>query len=708
MWVDVKTIAAAVGKSPRTIQLMAKDGKIVSRRVGKKALEIYVPSLSPEWQVKVGGSQKAMISTTKDLTALALPAQLKTITTDKSTALALTSKLSDKDRERLLIANKIKQRPAGTTKVKWLKTVARFYGVSTSTVRRIADDVNRYGVVGKPRKTPRNSVWDSEAIQFMKGFYLQAIRETGDCSKTTAWNRTQMMAKEKRWKIGSRSSAFQILSEISHLMVAYARGGNRALDNYFYANRNCKLLRPMQIIIGDQHIFDHWIADYDTGLIRRPECYLWLDMGTKLIYGIAFDVHYSSDTVKEALRLGLYRFGRFECTYNDNGSSECSQAITSMVDDLLKLDMHCDDVSELWKTPEGVYVIEDEEGNVLETAINQQDWRRQHRRIYANVKNAKAKDIERFFRTLNERLDARMLPGRCATPGANAAIDEVERARLEKQKNNHELLTEIEFIQVVLEELSDYENAKHSTLGMSPLQWLDKKVEEGWKPRQIDEQAIELIVSDRCQRKVQRGRVEINNIWYWGEEQTATNGELDDVGLWNYNDQKVDIRYNRHDPSHAYAIVNGSIRYLEPVKALVMLDDDAMKDAIATKRRQMKAVRDAFGTLTKPIGSVLYKPHREHIRQIQPEDYVEESDEKLQAAVVAQIEDSRAIGKNIPFLPMHASDYDRYRWCQDMLIRGLELSEKDLNFMGTYEKTNEYKDNHTYWDMYRKLGGIDK
>ncbi len=260
-----------------------------------------------------------------------------------------------------------------------------------------------------------------------------------------------------------------------------------------------------------------------------------------------------------------------------------ARRLLSMVDDLLKLDMHCDDVSELWKTPEGVYVIEDEEGNVLETAINQQDWRRQHRRIYANVKNAKAKDIERFFRTLNERLDARMLPGRCATPGANAAIDEVERARLEKQKNNHELLTEIEFIQVVLEELRDYENAKHSTLGMSPLQWLDKKVEEGWKPRQIDEQAIELIVSDRCQRKVQRGRVEINNIWYWGEEQTATNGELDDVGLWNYNDQKVDIRYNRHDPSHAYAIVNGSIRYLEPVKALVMLDDDAMKDAIATK-----------------------------------------------------------------------------------------------------------------------------
>lgn len=708
MWVDVKTVANAVGKSTRTIQLMAKDGKIESRRVGKKSLEILVTSLSADWQDKVRSSGKAVVKTTKSLTALALPAQLKTLSEDNSTTLAIASKLTDKDRERLLIANKIKQRPAGTSKVKWLKTVARFYGVSTSTVRRIADDVNLYGAVGKPRKTPRSSVWDAAAVQYMKGFYLEAIRQTGDCSKTTAWIRTQVLAKEKGWKIGSRSSAFKILAETSQMFVAYAKGGDRALDNIFHIDRDCKALRPMQIIIGDQHIFDHWIADYDTGLIRRPECYLWLDMGTKLIYGVAFDVHYSSDTVKEALRLGLYRFGRFECTYNDNGSSECSKAITSMVDDLLKLDMHCEDVSELSKTEEGVYIVEDEEGTILGTAINQADWRRQHRRIYANVKNAKAKDIERFFRTLNGRLDARMLPGRCATPGANVAIDEVERNRLNRQKANHELLTEIEFIQVVLEELRDYENDKHATLGMSPLQWLDKKVEEGWKPRQIEEQAIELIVSDKQQRIVRSGRVEIDNTWYWGEEQTATNGELDDVGLWNYNGQRVEVRYNRHDPSHAFAIVNGTIRYLEPVKANVMLDDDAMKDAIAFKRRQMRAVREAFSTLTKPIGSVIYQPEHKHIKKIKPEEYIEEPDVKLHEAVKKQIEDTRTVAKAIPFLPMHASSYDRYRWCQDMVIRDLELSISDRDFMISYERTNEYRDSKTYWEMYRKLGGTNK
>lgn len=705
MWVDVKTLATAVGKSPRTIQLMAKDGKIESRLAGKKALEIFVPSLPAEWQDKVAGTVKAVVPTTKSLAALSLPAQLKTITTDTSTALALAAKLTDKDRERLLIANKIKQRPAGTTKVKWLKTVARFYGVSTSTVRRIADDVNRYGVVGKPRQTSRNSVWDAEAIQFLTGFYLAAIRETGDCAKVTAWNRTQVVAKEKGWRIGSRSSAYEILGRISKLHVGYAKGGNRFLDNSFPIYRDCKALRPMQIIIGDQHIFDHWIADYDTGLIRRPECYLWLDMGTKLIYGIAFDVHYCADTVREALRVGLRRFGRFECTYNDNGSSETSKAITSMIDDLLKLDMHAEDVAELSKTPEGVYIVADANDNIVSTAINQEDWRKQHRRIYANVKNAKAKDIERFFRTLNERLDARMLPGRCASPGADSAVDEVERARLEKQKNNHELLTEMEFIQVIFEELQAYENASHGSLGMSPAAYLNQKIEGGWKPRQISEQAIELLVSERTKRVVRNGRVEINNIWYWGEELSATNGELNDVGLWNYHEQRVEVRYDKYDPSHAYALVNGSARYLEPVKANVMLDEQAMEEAIAAKRRQMKAVRDAFNALVKPIGSVLYQPQRATIRKIQPEEYIEESDPKLQAAVQKRLEDTRTVAKPIPFLALHASSYDRYRWCLDMLIRDIELPMKDQAFMSSYERSDEYKNNKTYWEMYRKLGG---
>jgi hypothetical protein len=299
-----------------------------------------------------------------------------------------------------------------------------------------------------------------------------------------------------------------------------------------------------------------------------------------------------------------------------------------------------------------------------------------------------------------------MLPGRCATPGANAAVDEVEKKRLEKQKNNHELLTETEFIKIVLEELRTYENSIHSTLDMTPLQFLDLKVKQGWKPRQIAEQDIDLIVSDRIQRVVKSGRVEIGNQWYWGAEQTNTKGDLDDVGLWNYEGQKVEVRYDRHNPSQAYALVNGSVRKLELVSQNVMLDEDALESTIAMKRRQMKAVREAFSTLIKPIGSVLYRPQREVIKQEEKETAVEVGVD-LKQAVAKRLEESTRKEVSIPLLAIYASNYQRYIWCLDMKITEQKLQQKDLDFMVTYKRTQEYQENEIYFRNYLKLGNLE-
>lgn len=708
MWIDVKTLSSIVGKTCRTIQLMAKSGKITSRKKDGKTLEIYVPSLPGDWQTLVtsSGSLPAVIPA-RSLAILAPPAQLAAYsTTGAPSILSTSTRLTDRQRQRMLMANKLKQQPSGTTRTAWISAVAAFYGVSVSTVRRISEEMDTYGLAGKPHQERMNSPWDQEAVTFLRAFFLQAIRELGACSKTVAWKKVQQVAQQNAWRIGSRTSAFDLLSDISPLMVAYAKGGSRALDNIFFITRDPSKLRPMQVVIGDQHIFDHWIADYDTGLIRRPECYLWLDMGTKLVYGLAFDQHYSADTVRESIRLGLYRFGRFDCSYNDNGSSECSKAITAMLDDLIRLEMQAQDISELSRTAGGVYIVEDEDGNVVDTAVNVSDWRRKHRRINATVRNAKAKDIERFFRTLNTKLDDKLLPGRCATPASSAAVDEVERARLERQKNNHELLTEAEFIQVVCQAIDEYEHDVHSTLGMSPVDRLGQEIEHGWRPRQISEDDIDLLLGERTMRAVRSGRVEIDGIMYWGDEQRTENGSLLDVGLWSYDKQRVEVRYNRYNRSHAYAMIKGKPRLLEPVKPIGMLDDEALPAALGWKRRQMRAVKEAFAQLVKPIGSVAYRPQRQpSIRQATVEDIEEETDSSFQEAVTKRLEYTRRSVRTIPFLPLHASNYDRYRWCQDMLIQDNRLSEADLDFMRSYERTEEFSDNRTYWENYRKLGG---
>jgi len=704
MYVDVKTIAEAVGKTPRSIQLRAKNGEFSWRKKDGRSIEILVSSLPDDWQAALA-KKGAIVPSVQSVRALAPMAQEVTM---MNMPILLGKKATETQLKRREIATYLKRKPATVSMSAWYNSVADYFGVSVSTVYRIAKAQKDFGVVGKPRKTGKASSFDPEAIAWVKGFMLSAMKDDGYCSKTTAWKRLQVQAREMGWKIGSRSTAFRLLDNIDPLLKAYAIGGNRALDNHFFIRRDCTLMDPMQVVIGDQHIFDWWVADYSTGNIFRPECYLWEDHATKLIYGIAFDNPYSSHTVKEALRLGLNRFGAFDCTYNDNGSSETSKAINTIIDDLFQLQMEAKDISELYRTQEGVYVVMNEDDEeVLDVARSEAEWRKKHRRIFANVKNAKAKDIERFFRTLEERLAARMLPGRVATPGAPAAQDEVERARLDRQKANCELLTIEQFMLVVLEELDAYEHEYHSTLKMSPLEMLEKKVAEGWRPRFFDPAVIDMIMFDRTRRKIDRGRVKIDNVEFMGEELKTIDGQLADVGLWRYDKKTIEIRYNRHDLSHAYAIIDGQPRPLKAVKAIKNLDEEAMSEQIAVKRRQMAAVREAFKTLTAPIGGVTMKSeYGEVIRKAQriQQELPETFDIDLEQEVQKQIADTRK-PKVIPLKPLHAAPYERYKWCLDMKIRNIPLDPEDERFFAGYRRGPEYKENQRYWETYEKLGG---
>jgi putative transposase len=691
MYIDIKTLSKAIGKTPRAIQIrLKKDSSIISRPKDGRSLELLISTLPADWQTALAKAGKLPAQGTA-LAVLAPAAQVAAQVSAPTAVSAIGSKLDESQRRRLLIANKIKQRPAGIKRTKWIDAVADMYRVSPATVRRIAAEADAYGIVGKPRHNGRYSAWDEAAIDYLKGFWLAAKRQAnGDYPKEAAWQQVQTKAKEMGWRIGSRSSAYTILNEVHPLLTEFAVGGNRALDNYFYIARDLDTLHPFQMVVGDQHIFDYWIADYETGLIRRPECYLWIDMHTRLIYGIAFaERSYNTDTVKQALRMGLYRWGRFDATYNDNGSSECSKAAREMVDDLLRYGMEQKDISDMFRAPDGRYIVEDENDTIVDVLPTATAWRR---RIYAKVKNAKTKPIERFFRSFEKRLDSRLLPGKCATPGAAAAVDEVEQARLQHQKDKHLLLTMDQFVQVVLEELQAYEQEKHSTLKMSPMQKLEAAVSNGFdlESRQFGSAyEIELLVADRRPCTVQRGRVFVNGIWYQGDQLSATSGVLDDKGLYRFGGKRVEIRYNRHDPDFCYAIVNGEARRLHRVKKTEMLSQGAMIEALKDKQLLMSAVREAYYALVKPIGNVLYQPPKqETIKQA----------ERINEAPL--LPEDRRVSKLIPHLPLHPTKRRRYQWCLDVLAAGAPLSDADQDFLHAYQMTDEYEEYSDYWHIY--------
>nr|WP_321265231.1 transposase domain-containing protein [uncultured Sphaerochaeta sp.] len=693
-WITVKAIAKALGKSTRTVQLkIKKDMNIKSRMKDGRSLEIYIGSLPSDWQMKIRATSPVVVANRSAVTAMVPSAKTLDASDAPATVANIGAALTDAQRKRLMISAMIKDCPPTLTKTQWIAKVARINGVSISTVRRIENEVAVHGTVQVIRKSGRNTKWDAAAIEYLKSFYLQAMSEIGTCSKSAAWKACQKEAEKKGWSIGSRSSAYTILDDIHHLLVEKAMGGRRALDNYFYIARDLSLLAPFQVVVGDQHIFDYWVADYNTGRIWRPECYLWLDMKTRLIYGIAFaENHYNATTVRDALRFGLYRFGRPDCTYNDNGSSECSKAITSMVDDLLRDGINTKDVTDLYRAPDGTYVIADEDENkVIDLASSAEEWKAKHRRIYANVKNAKTKPIERFFRTLESMLDDKMLPGRCATPGAAAAVDEVERARLEKQKEKCELLSFEQFMTVVVQVLAEYEETKHSTLKMSPRHRLEIDEAEGFKLKKYEPKElyrIELITADRKKAKIQRGRVLVNGIWYQGEELSASGSDLLDTGLWSHDGEYVEVRYSKYT-GLCYAIVKGEARKLEPVKKIEMLDEVSMVEAMCDKNRQIRAVTEVFNAITKSIGSVKYTATEDETSQ----DQAPISPEK-------ESTEEKEFRKALPFLPLHHTSWERYQWCLDIIIAGCPLSEKDKNWARNYRESSEYEEYLEFWTNY--------
>lgn len=585
------------------------------------------------------------------------------------------------------------------------------FNVSSSTVRRILKDVKRNGFVLDPTRT-RGMNWSPEAIEYMQSWYLSFMRNSNVKSKAAAWDAVQKEAALKGWKIGCRSSAYELLDEIPEIMERYAMAGNRALDNFFYIDRNWAKLRPGQIWIGDQHICDFWVVDKsnpDKWDYYRPTIYVWEDGATRCVASLAVDRDYDSRTVIESTRMAIARFGFIDCTYNDNGSAECSKATTMVLDELLILSggkCHMADLSELYRTKDGVYAVQDPDGNVVSLDETVSEWRRKHRRSYANVKNAKAKPIERLFSTIETRMAQRGIPGHVVTPDAPADQEEKEQKMLDWWKEKDMILTLEEFMTELVKGIDEYEHSYHSSLKMSPWDAVQKHIAEGWRAmRPASQSELDFIFLERTRAKIRRGRVTVNNIQYRGEDLKTVVGQSADVGLVLHEGETVEVRYSNIDPSVAYAIFPSSvqkIRPLRPVTPIDMLDDEAMVEAIRWKRSQMKAIRDAFNTLALPAAEVMRLKDGGAIGQELPPPPPVLPEEPAEPPRV-HVPDEKPARPHVEKL--HATAFERYQWLLDKVIGGESLAEAEKTFMVNYESAPEYEMQKSYWDTYRRMAG---
>lgn len=508
---------------------------------------------------------------------------------------------------RAAVYDAFRKRSPLISKARAYEQIANQFNISVPTVQRYIRKMESGSMFALPEGRQGRHVyaWDDEALSFFTNFMLAAIQQVGGCTVRNAYNNTKAEAQRQGWQIGSEASAYVHARNISPAMKLLAKGGQRALDNMFYISRDLSKLQPFQLIVGDQHIFDFWCENpYASGKkdrYIRAECYLWLDMATRLVYGISFDIAYNTHTVTRALRMGIKRFGKFESTYNDNGSSEKSNLADEIVQRLQSYGVRFLDEADLYHADNGRYIVEDTEGLVVDVVPTKAEWEKQHRRIFARVKNAKTKPIERFFNTLEQILRDQCLPGLVKGMAISAPEEEQATKRLDWQKQNGYILSYDEFIHQVVKAIDIYENRVHSTLGCSPKEKLEQYKRDGWMPTFIDPRDEAYLFMESTLRQVKGDRIELNGTEYIGPDLTQEMILQNRGTLVAYNRQKIEIRY---DPENldlgVFAIEPGTNHAiaLRPVKKIDMLDDQEMKEQLEWKKRNMRAVQQAFETAT--------------------------------------------------------------------------------------------------------------
>jgi len=613
----------------------------------------------------------------------------------------------------LAILREVEAMPRNWTKGAdaWKKHVAAMHQVAPQSVYRWIQKYDKRGIAGlehRKSNAGKSKAWTPEALDFWIGLCLKPTQSKMTLS--ALYDDCLIIEAQRRgWKIGCPESAnWWYNKKATPELRAMRDGGMRALDNMLPpVLRDYSDMAPFEMLVGDQHRFDFWVVDDDTGAVFRPECYLWQDLRTRILYGCAFDRHYDAHLCGEALRIGMMIWGCFNAIYTDNGSSEISKYIMGILSEIRSLGMEWNLTLE---TPMDLLDVDGEEVQAVVAPIAPGTHKR------AIVKNAKAKMIEKTFDILEETLRSKFrLPGSVKRLSDDIHTQDTDHQEAMKLAAEGKLPLASEFYLTVYRAM-DYYNREKAHRGVrKEWIWKPKPVEvtpyeclmacyaDGWRPSVISNEAADMIFLKRIKRTIQLGRITIDGDIY---EHDAL------LGL--PQSQPVECRIRPFEADIALVYLDGKFLCpAHPVEYSSMKDTDLAKRKILEKREKRKAIADRFRAMIKSIPDLReYSkiPEAEKIaavvgeekkrieaaranlmRALAPEELAAEMvkmealNERLPDGRTAAFAMS-AIGKPIPPRPTHFMvDSDHYFWCLKCEISGGELLEEDRVFVKKYE-----------------------
>jgi len=602
--------------------------------------------------------------------------------------------------------------PPGHKKSAWIKRVADSHGLDKSTVYRYLEKY-REGKAQKLRHTKatkgRALAWSPDALHFWLGLVLK--REHRNISKKSIYKALTIEADKRRWKIGSYQNACKQFSKyIEPQLVALQRGGVRALDNALPpVLRTYEDLQPFEIIVGDQHRFDFWVSDPETGEVFRPEGYLWQDLKTRAIYGAALARRYDSYLMAEALWVGVRQFGLFQSVYTDNGKPELSRYIEDIVKDVKGFNLS---VRETISTAVDLSNVHTED---IQCQIRQPG---EH--IKAIVRNAKAKMIEGTFNFLEEALrNQGLIPGYAKKLRDLKEYQDVDEKQLGRLAESGNLLTFEEFYNGLFLASGWYNFEKHhrgllreaplpKPKTITPMACLERCIRDGWRPTRIPEEQIDLLFlpKEQSPRTVDRGRIQFRNALYEHPKLNRLTG------------QKVTLRFNPQDPGYVLVFYKG-----EPLCKAETVEYSSMKDKLLAQRKIKekahfrKEIVNKYRQLTSGIPdirqfSTVPKLERtaaliegdKRKKAIENEEMYHERTKEELALEVLKLKKVAEVSQHKPEIDtgqtkrpaFFLNDLSRYKWILGELVESRHIPREDQEFKENYEAQME-PEKLEYW-----------
>jgi len=619
--------------------------------------------------------------------------------------------------------------PAGWKKRKWIETVALKHGTTFQSVYRQMGKYRSQGLAGLKHRKPTQRLaprsWSPEAVDFWVGLCLK--REHRKISKKALYRVLMSEAVKRGWHIGAYSSAlWWHRHRVTPQLAALQRGGFRALDNALPpVLRDYSDLEPFEVLVGDQHRFDFWVTDDDTGAIFRPEGYFWQDLRTRCFYGGALDRRYDAYLMGLALRMGMKIFGPFGSIYTDHGKPEESNYIIQIKKSMREYGLFAERTVDL---PADLANAEDEEINPCTLMPGTH--------TKAVVRNAKAKMIEGTFRHFEGILRNELrLPGNVKDLGGLQEENEVDQKDIARLAAAGKLLTFREFCVAVLKAMDHYNSSKphrgvrrewqHGTppVQPTPMDCLRACHTNGWRPVFLSTEAVDLLFLPQATRTINRGRIT------WKDE-PYEHPALVELPTG----RRVTIRFDPMEPAWLLIFSGGEfVCRAEPATFSSMKDKALAARKIEEKRRLRRKYIEQYRELTAAVPDFrrysevpaaervaaqvgAAKQHRiaeqQELARVRTAEELEEEIRKLEArklesreAINGQRTTDNGQQDPLPARPEYfLTDYDRYKWLVGFETRGGALDEEDGAFKQRYEtRMNDAEREH--WQMVRELGG---